>query len=286
MRRSGVHSFPQRIVLELTPACNLACPMCPRHHIEEHDGFMKMELWKKVVDEVMAEAPDAILLPFWRGESLLHPSFIEAIEYALDRGARIHISTNGQIVEGALARTLARCEFVTFSIHTGAGFENARAFLKLRKGGRPQVQVSFVAGEKTVDAYLDELVAAPDIMGFDSVRLYEEHTKDGVFGKSDAAVQGERTFCPKLVDTLVISSTGGISRCNHIWVPEQAVNVGEVSVREAWTSPVMRRIRDSYPDQKCAPCDQWTGHTCGEVWRKADGMVKHQVYHLPGSTAP
>lgn len=61
-----IQSFPSRIVLELTPLCNLACFMCPRHYIGDKDGFMEEGLFKKLIDEVVVENPKATILPFWR----------------------------------------------------------------------------------------------------------------------------------------------------------------------------------------------------------------------------
>ncbi|MFZ5996235.1 MAG: radical SAM/SPASM domain-containing protein [Nitrospirota bacterium] len=279
---SKIAPFPHRIVIELTPQCNLSCSMCPRHYINEINGFMPKELWMKLIDEISKASPEAIVLPFWRGESLLHPDFIELMKYALDKSLRIHISTNGHLVTGECAEILALCEFVTFSIHTPLGYSRAKEFLKLRNGSKPIIQVSFIKGEKTTEKVLAEIINTAYLGGFDSVRLYDEHTKDGVFGKSGHSLINPRTFCPKLNDTLVIACDGKVSRCNHIWETERGIDLNNLSIKDAWASNSLQKIRDGYPDSHCAPCDQWTGHTCGESWRIGDGKIEHKMFGPAG----
>jgi len=282
MQDLRISDYPQRIVIELTPQCNLSCSMCPRHYIKDKKGLMAKALWKKLIDEIAERASETIVLPFWRGESLLHTDFIELMEYALNKSVRIHISTNGHLARGKNADVLARCEFVTFSVHTAIGYQHAQEFLLYKKGDQPTVQVSFVKGEKTTEKVLAEIINTAYLDGFDSVRLYDEHTKDGVFGKSDNPVKSERTFCPKLNDTLVIAFDGSVSRCNHIWETEREVNLNDISIKDAWESDNLKRIRESYPDARCAPCDQWTGHTCGESWRLVNDKIEHRIFNPEG----
>lgn len=259
--------FPNRIVLELTPLCNLSCSMCPRHIIEKNSGYMCFTLWEKLIDEIATTDPDAIVLPFWRGESLLHKEFISFSKYALEKKLRLHISTNGHFVKGEKAQILAQYEFITFSIHTIEGFENAMEFVKTYKSEQNTIQISFVDCEKELMPYLEKVTSSDDLLGFDSVRLYEEHTKDGKFGYSGKTINQERFFCPKLENTLVISYDGSISRCNHIWNTE-AEDVNNKSIQDAWNSTVLSAIRENYPDKLCMPCDQWSGNTNGKRWSK------------------
>lgn len=278
MVNAKILSYPSRIAIEVTPVCNLACPMCPRNYVDEMNGYMTGELWRKLIDEIAAEAGDPVILPFWRGESLVHPDFLEFMEYAFANSLKIHISTNGELVTSKYAAILSQCEFVTFSIHTAKGFALANEFLRFKKGGKPTVQISFVAGEKTTEKFLSTIVGTRNLGGFDSVRLYEEHSIDGIFGKSGQDIDMPRSFCPKLSDTLVVAADGTISRCNHIWETEKDINLNSQSIKDAWNSAVLQQIRDKYPDLRCEPCDQWTGHTSGESWRIVDGKVEHKLY--------
>ncbi len=279
----NIEQFPSRIVLELTPLCNLSCFMCPRHYIKKTDGYMSESLFKKLVDEIEAENRQAIVLPFWRGESCLHPQFLELLGYAQGKGLRIHLSTNGLFMEPAFRDVFYRCEFVTFSIHNNQGYRNAVDFVQKKPDwSRVTTQISFVDSEKTTRKYLADCSGAKGLKGFDSIRLYVEHTVGGEFGKNGVPkVAVERFFCPKLTHTLVISADGGFSRCNHIWEPEQALNLASATIKDVWGSLRMKEIRETYPDERCTPCDQWSGHTNGKAWRRLpDGQIEYMEYGM------
>lgn len=86
--------FPDRITVELTNRCNVSCTFCPRQSVDMKIGYMSMELYKKIVDEAAKHLPVKLVV-FFRGESLLHPQFIECVEYAKKRGiGPIQYATN------------------------------------------------------------------------------------------------------------------------------------------------------------------------------------------------
>lgn len=276
----NIASFPSRLVLELTPLCNLSCPMCPRHYIKDTEGYMSQQLFRKLVDEIEAENNQAILLPFWRGESCLHPNFSGLMNYALDKKMRIHISTNGHFMSREYMDIFYRCEFVTFSLHSNLGYQNASKFVESKpEWSKVTTQVSFVDSEKNTPNILADCSGDLSLKGFDSVRLYVEHTIKGEFGKSAGEPKLSRIFCPKLNHTFVVSANGGYSRCNHIWEPEAAPDLATATIKDVWEGLRMKEIRANYPDEKCGTCDQWTGHTNGEAWRKnANGQIEHVIY--------
>lgn len=267
-----IQNFPTRIVIELTPACNLTCEMCPRHIIEKDSTFMTFELYKKLIDEIAHTNPKAIVLPFWRGESLLHKEFIKFSNYALEKNIRLHISTNAHFVKDEKAKVLSKYEFITFSLHTKVGVENALKFAKEYKTTCNTIQASFVDCEDEMMPYLQEFTSLENLGGFDTIRLYEEHTKDGKFGYSGKQTTTKRFFCPKLTNTLVIAADGSISRCNHIW-NTQNYNITNTSIKEAWNSKDLQDIRQNYPDNLCATCDQWSGNTNGKTWKLKDKKI-------------
>lgn len=274
-----VNHFPMRIILELTPLCNLSCSMCPRHYIQGNDGYMDDNLFKRLIDEIAIENPKAIVLPFWRGESCLHPHFNKLAQYALDCGVKIHLSTNGHYIDTEYRDIFYQCDFLTFSIHTPIGFNNAQTIIEHKpKDCQTAFQISFVDSERTTQKYLQTCIDNPALLGFDSVRLYKEHTIGGEFGSSGTGNNKSRKFCPKLMDTFVVSSDGFFSRCNHIWETQQEYNLTKHTIKEVWESQVMQGIRNNYPDSLCAPCDQWSGHTCGESWRISPDGIRHIVF--------
>jgi hypothetical protein len=242
---------------------------------------MESLLFHKLIQEILLKNKDAIVLPFWRGESCLHPEFRDLMNFALDNGIRVHLSTNGHFMSKDFMKIFYRCEFITFSLHTDTGFKNAQKLINTKPSwSKATIQGSFVDSETSVGKYLKQCTQDTNLKGFDSIRLYEEHTVDGKFGKSaESDHSSNRFFCPKLRDTFVVSSDGSFSRCNHIWKPEKDYNLNHSSIEEVWKSPVMSKIRNNYPDTKCAPCDQWSGHTNGQAWQKnPHGTIIHKIF--------
>jgi len=273
-------NLPSRIALELTPKCNLSCGPCPRHYINERDGFMDEKLFKKLVDEIKTFNDEVVLLPFWRGESCLHPKFDELIWYALDNKIRMHISTNGHFMEDWRMDIFYRFEFVSISLHTDIGYKNAIKLISSKPAwSKTKFQISFIDSEKSVEKYLHEIIDSKDLKGFDSVRLYKEHTIGGIFGKTNYLNElGARQFCPKLENTLIISWDGYYSRCSHIWSVDKDLNLKNTTIENVWHGSRMEEIRNNYPDNLCLPCDQWSGRTSGEEWNILGNEIIHTKY--------
>ena len=159
--------FPERVTVELSDRCNLTCPMCPRS-FHAGEGLMEWPLYEKLVREIAAH-PGTALVPFFRGESLMHPRFLEAIRLAKDLGiAPVQLVTNATLLTPELSRALIDLpvDFISFSLdavskaayeaqRTGATYEavmaNVEAFLALRRrkvGKFPEVQVSAVETDR------------------------------------------------------------------------------------------------------------------------------------------
>ncbi len=220
------NKFPDRITIELTNDCNLKCTMCPRVYMKSSRGFMSMSLFKKIIDEISMHNNIA-LVPFFRGESLLHPEFIEMITYAKTKGiSPIQFTTNATALTEDIAQILIDIEldFITFSIDSidqhGYGkirkgadlnkvLRNIENFCEIRrqKGrDKPEIQVSVVKTEDTVDDLDDFIEFWQDRV--DRVRVYEEHSRNGNYGSLQrncmAAAPDERKPCMKPFSDLVI----------------------------------------------------------------------------------
>ena len=93
--------FPQHVHIEPTNACNLQCIHC-HHHPDYPEnpntftrkrGIMKMELYKKVINEI-APLKCSITLDV-QGEPTLHPKFMEMVRYAKERNVYTSVLSNG-----------------------------------------------------------------------------------------------------------------------------------------------------------------------------------------------
>jgi MoaA/NifB/PqqE/SkfB family radical SAM enzyme len=123
--------FPNRLTLELTNHCNYSCVMCPaRIDPGQPRGFMDSGLFRRLVDEA-AEHPPVALVPFFRGESLMHPHILELLCYAKSKGlGPIQLASNAALLDESMAKGLldAGLDFISFSLDSGSP-ENRRGLI-------------------------------------------------------------------------------------------------------------------------------------------------------------
>jgi MoaA/NifB/PqqE/SkfB family radical SAM enzyme len=90
--------YPHIIGLELTNDCNLKCVHCFRNRMNEDIGYLSMEVFKKLVDEI-STYPVSFLRIVGRGEPALHPQLREIMDYLKGKPIKIEFCTNGLIFE-------------------------------------------------------------------------------------------------------------------------------------------------------------------------------------------
>jgi MoaA/NifB/PqqE/SkfB family radical SAM enzyme len=277
--------FPNRVTVELTNRCNLRCAMCPRKFMESEQGFMSPNLFCKIVDE-MVKHSDIALVPFFRGEPLLHPDFINMMAYAKRHGiAPVQLTTNGLLLSENLSREIIelQLDFLSISVDSiepavykkirrgsdlGSVIKNVESLceMKTRCGAdKPELQVSMVRTSNNSEG-LSAFVAFW-LARVDRVRVYEEHSSNGNFGaltKDEAKkdVNG-RLPCMKPFTDMVIYWNGFAALCNHDW--DRQAPLGDASnstLSEIWNGLLYRKQREAQMGNRpldivCAGCDHW-----------------------------
>lgn len=298
-RDPGAFAFPARVTVELSDRCNLTCPMCPRG-FHPGEGLMDWALYERIVEEIAAH-PGTALVPFFRGESLMHPRFLDAMILAKRKGiAPIQLITNVTLLTPALSEALIALpvDFISLSLdaltpetfeaqRAGASHKrvmaNVDAFLaaRKRKGGRlPEVQVSAVETAATragMTAFVDYWKCRVD-----RVRVYEEHSQGGVFGALPETL-GPRRPCGKPLTDLVIYCDGGVALCNQDWERKEPLgDIRRQSIAEVWRSSGYDRIRRLHregraeEDPTCRGCGHWA-----QYYREG-GILGRLVEGTPG----
>ncbi len=296
--------FPERLTVELTNHCNLSCVMCPRQKMDRDLGYMDLSLYKRIMDEAGEHLPVA-LVPFFRGESLLHPHFIEMMEISRRAGiGPVQLTTNAMLLDRGLSEALigAGIDFISFSldvlgkgsyedIRIGGDYErvtgNIEGFLEIRKRMRvkkPEVQVSAVETERN-SAGLSEFIEYWR-KRVDRVRIYPEHSSKGGFGSLADYTLPEfagRLPCRKVFTDMVVYWDGTVAVCNHDW--DRREHIGSVrhdSIEDIWKSPKYGEIRRRHidggleADPTCRDCDHW------KMYYIRDGIVG-KLYEADGS---
>jgi MoaA/NifB/PqqE/SkfB family radical SAM enzyme len=92
----------EKVYLEITNVCNLACPFCPPHG--RASAFLSAADYSAIVGKLRGKAD--LLYFHLKGEPLLHPDLGLFLDIAKDSGLSVAITTNGTLLgtaEGALA---------------------------------------------------------------------------------------------------------------------------------------------------------------------------------------
>lgn len=279
-------SFPQRVTLELTNHCNLNCTFCPRCYMEKERGYMDVSLAMDLIDQMAPHAP-VTLVPFFRGESTLHPQWYSILKHYQERNiGEIQFTTNASLLTPENSEKLLDLDlsFVSFSLDTvdpdlynknrrGADFEktleNVLYFLKLKESqkSKTQVQVSSVETEEHKRG-MDRFVRfwLPKV---DRVRVYTEHSSNGNLGSIEEPLpeQEKRLACKKPFTDMVVYWNGEVALCNHDWtrmVSEQPLgNLFVDSIQKVWDGVRYSDIRDAHISGDlngvvpCESCDHW-----------------------------
>lgn len=87
-----LNSYPRRLVLELTNACNLNCIMCGRNAADFKPTMFDMEIFRSF--EPMMDTIEEVTLMGW-GEPTIHPDFIEMLKIIDQYSARKYFCSNG-----------------------------------------------------------------------------------------------------------------------------------------------------------------------------------------------
>ena len=128
-RRETVGALPIRLWIETASCCNLRCVMCPNKSVSGSEkGLMKLDLFKKIIDEARSFASDAYL--HHRGEPLMNPALFDMIRYARAAGIKTRFHSNGSLLTEEKARQIldAGPDMVSFSVDgfTKESYERVR----------------------------------------------------------------------------------------------------------------------------------------------------------------
>ncbi|MCQ9205001.1 MAG: radical SAM protein [Omnitrophica bacterium] len=292
--------FPERITVEITNRCNLKCSMCPRNNVAIEPLDMPIELFEKVIDEAAQFLP-ICFVPFFRGESLLHPQFIEMLSYAKVRGLKpIQLATNAYFLDEQLGSKILDLEidFLSFSVDVNnpevykkirknsdfeSVFSNILHFLsekEKREANLPLVQISAVKTKENV-SFMKDFISFWKRKA-DRVRIYYVHSQDGRLGhnQKDDVGKWQRKPCLKLLSDIVIYSNGQVALCNHDWQRQEFIgDVTVSSIVNIWNNPVYKSIRQRHLDNNlsgftpCNYCSYWQAPylkeaMIGEVYEK------------------
>lgn len=176
LRARALHR-PTTLVLDTSHRCNLSCRMCSLPG-ERRTGVMSMDTFERLA-HVFPQVASVELHS--SGEPLLNPHLVEMVRRikAISPAAAVEFSTNGMLVDGAIARALvdAGLDRITFSVDGAtpetyaavrrgadlervlAGVDAVVAASRAARATTPYVAFAFVA----MASNIDELPALVDL---------------------------------------------------------------------------------------------------------------------------
>lgn len=90
-------SYPRRVVLELTNACNMNCIMCGRNDVKFTPTFFDFAMLKPL--KKILPYVEEVTLMGW-GEPTLHPRFADILRFLAEyKDLRIYFCTNGMLLK-------------------------------------------------------------------------------------------------------------------------------------------------------------------------------------------
>jgi len=107
---------PSEIILDISAACNAACPFCPRMFMDadRSKGYMSLELYQFSLNEAKKHGIGRLRL-YSTAEPTLNPNFSEMIGIAKEMGFFISVSTNASMMHKHM-QALLKVDQVQFSI--------------------------------------------------------------------------------------------------------------------------------------------------------------------------
>jgi mycofactocin biosynthetic radical S-adenosylmethionine protein MftC len=97
-------SAPVNVTWEVTYACNLSCIHCLSDSGRKRDGELSTEQALQVIDQLAAQK--VFQFNIGGGEPFMRPDFLDLMDHAHDKGMVTCISTNGTLIDEAIARRL------------------------------------------------------------------------------------------------------------------------------------------------------------------------------------
>lgn len=289
------------VYLETTSACNLNCVMCPCQRpavkLIKPDGFMKLDLFRELVDQVGRRNPVPRVYLHKDGEPLLHPEIVDMIRFASDRLPHVTLVTNATLLDEKMASAIlgTNLQEIRFSLegsnnqtyakirrqppdnphrraHVSVSYEsvveNITRFCEMKKARameKPRVGIRTTAFKPT----LEEVEATVDFWNerVDYVRVVPLLSWSGTVNVHEKTVS-PRHPCMHLWESQVISSDGTAVPC-CIYVDKTGSKQGHLAdlnsqdLNQAFMSQDINKLRMAHLSGQteryefCRACLDW-----------------------------
>jgi len=258
-----IGDYPLHVDLELASICNLRCPMCFTLNQSFKDSvnqvFMDFNLFQKVIDEIAGKVYKVNL--GLRGESTLHPRFIEAVAYAktkeiyevttITNASRLYLNFFIESVKAGIDRftiSIDGLEQEYDKIRKPLKFKDILNKLKAIKDYKEQnnlikplikVQGVWPAIRPNPSEYYNTIAPFVDLVTYIPLSDWRHQDTNIVYV--------EQFSCPVLYQRLVVGADGQVIMCLHDQDAENILgNAHYQTIYDIWHGQKFMEIRESH----------------------------------------
>lgn len=287
IRQSGL-DYPGMLNIEPTNDCNSNCVMCPRKKFNRPIGYMTMDLFATIINDIKKNLKKLKWLTLHKdGEPLLHPDLPKMIRYAKSQSAVefIHFNTNAIALNEELAFALIDSDLddLTLSIDgiTNDTFQkvkrvdvplelvvrNCRGLMSTRRKlgkKKPWVRAKIIDMPCTKNDIKDFAAFWTNVV--DEVQVQKIHNAAGELesGVGQPCSSPDRYPCSLLWYSTAINWDGSVSPCCVDLKCETIFgNLCFQTLKDAFTQGPILRYRQKMLDgktselQPCSSCNVW-----------------------------
>jgi radical SAM protein with 4Fe4S-binding SPASM domain len=256
---------PSHLKIELTNYCNLACPICPHAQMRREVGYMKPELFRRIVEQAAPELEFAYLHHL--GESLFHGQIGPLVRAGRTTGAAMGLSTNATFLDERKARALldGGLDFLVLSIdgasaesyervRVGGDFattvENVRRFFAVRRalGAATTVVVQMIltgANRHEVERFAADWRAEGAEVVIKRARDWAGQVPLAVVARAPEPIL--HTPCKMLWTELTVLWDGAVVPCANVYERENVLgDLNHQTLDEIWNGAPMQALRAAH----------------------------------------
>jgi MoaA/NifB/PqqE/SkfB family radical SAM enzyme len=286
-RVSEASEFPKVILIDNCNACNLQCSMCDHKNMKRYRKvqLMDMGLYKKIIDEIAIENPEARVWQIFFGEPFLCRDMARRIQYAKDKGLKdVVLNSNGVMMTEERARTVIQAgldvmyvgiDAATANIYNqiriGGNFRKAadnvlkyRDLLQIYGNGRQKLFVQFVVSDIN-EHEVEDFKAFWKKNGV-NIKIRPKVSWAGLVDATNLQDNEKvlRKPCYWLMRTINICADGVVALCSvDVHCRVQCGDVKTQSIKEVWQGKLKeyramhREVRFVELPEMCLECADW-----------------------------
>jgi len=279
--------FPLMLDIETTNACDSRCTFCARKLMTRAPSFMPFDIFRRIVDEGVAEGAPFLRVHGW-GEPLLHPEVVRQVAYAAGKGVTMRLTTNGRRIarEPGLVEDLIRAGLRELLVSM-QGLEQ-QSYEEMRKPntfdnflrtvetcatakerlGAPGFFLSIITSvfadeqdSARLDRFRDRFLPFVDKLGVDFTHMtFLENHENVARWAGKYAFNKVRRPCVEVLIKTHVNSAGSILVCGNDYDGDahRLGNVADTPIRAVWQSEALRawreRVRDTAAQERMTFC--------------------------------